>query len=295
MRIFIDEFEKMFEKPSYQSGLLSVIDGTSSKKNLFLFTANEKGMINKFFFNRPGRIRYAYEYDTLPDSVVLEVLEDILDNKGKVKEIASIISYLKEPSFDVVCSIAQEANLYPDFTIQQLMDGYNSEIYSESLMHSDCTLLINGQDFYSVFKELFSKYGLNLQDCNPSYIASESAIELKEQSLNPYEPKTSVNIMDYSMRAFCDGAKRSYIICIYLDISKMELEVKDRTSIISNVRISEEEIGSTAETILHLMQTLNKEVPDSAKEEVYNILSSNDVKLVSKPAQKLKINTFGRF
>lgn len=39
---FIDEFEKMFEKPSYQSGLLSVIDGTSSKKNLFLFTANEK-------------------------------------------------------------------------------------------------------------------------------------------------------------------------------------------------------------------------------------------------------------
>lgn len=292
---FIDEFEKMFEKPSYQSGLLSVIDGTSSKKNLFLFTANEKGMINKFFFNRPGRIRYAYEYDTLPDSVVLEVLEDILDNKGKVKEIASIISYLKEPSFDVVCSIAQEANLYPDFTIQQLMDGYNSEIYSESLMHSDCTLFINGQDFYSAFKELFSKYGLNLQDCNPSYIASESAIELKEQSLNPYEPKTSLNVIDYSMRAFCDGAKRSYIICIYLDISKMELEVKDRTSIISNVRISEEEIGSTAETILHLMQTLNKEVPDSVKEEVYNILSSNDVKLVSKPAQKLKINTFGRF
>ena len=43
------------------------------------------------------------------------------------------------------------------------------------------------------------------------------------------------------------------------------------------------------------MQTLNKEVPDSVKEEVYNILSSNDVKLVSKPAQKLKINTFGRF
>ena len=73
---FIDEFEKMFEKPSDQSGLLSVVDGTSSKKNLFVFTANEKDKVNEYFFNRPSRIRYAYEYESLPDSIVLEVLED---------------------------------------------------------------------------------------------------------------------------------------------------------------------------------------------------------------------------
>lgn len=121
----------MFEKPSDQSGLLSVVDGTSSKKNLFVFTANEKDKVNEYFFNRPSRIRYAYEYESLPDSIVLEVLEDLLDNKDRVQEVASVISYLKEPSFDVVCSIAKEVNLYPDFTMQQLMDGYNSESFKE--------------------------------------------------------------------------------------------------------------------------------------------------------------------
>lgn len=156
---FIDEFEKMFERTSDQSGLLSVVDGTSSKKNLFIFTANEKDMVNEYFFNRPSRIRYAYEYESLPDSIVLEVLEDLLDNKDRVQEIASVISYLKEPSFDVVCSIAKEANLYPDFTVQQLMDGYNSEAYSSSLNDSECMLFINGRDFPSVLKDLFDEYG----------------------------------------------------------------------------------------------------------------------------------------
>lgn len=292
---FIDEFEKMFERPSDQSGLLSVIDGTSSKKNLFVFTANEASMVNKFFFNRPGRIRYAYEYGTLPDSVVLEVLEDMLDDKSRIQEIASVISFLKEPSFDVVCSIAREANLYPHFTVQQLMDGYNSEVYSSALEDTDCMLFINGRDFPSALGDVFDKYGIKLQYCLPVNVTSNSAIKLKEQSIKPGAPKTSLNLIDFSLRSYKDGNYAGTNIYMYLDISSMELETSGRHSTISNLRISHDEIEDLAEAIESLMRRANKELPDSAFEDVLTLLSSDDIKLVSKPITNTKFKTFNRF
>lgn len=292
---FIDEFEKMFERPSDQSGLLSVIDGTSSKKNLFVFTANEASMVNKFFFNRPGRIRYAYEYGTLPDSVVLEVLEDMLDDKSRIQEIASVISFLKEPSFDVVCSIAREANLYPHFTVQQLMDGYNSEVYSSALEDTDCMLFINGRDFPSALGDVFDKYGIKLQYCLPVNVISDSAIKLKEQSIKPGALKTSLNLMDFSLRSYKDGNYAGTNIYMYLDISSMELETSGRYSTISNLRISHNEIEDLAEAIESLMRRANKELPDSAFEDVLTLLSSDDIKLVSKPITNTKFKMFNRF
>lgn len=292
---FIDEFEKMFSKPEEQSGLLSVVDGTSSKKNLFVFTANEAKMVNKFFFNRPGRIRYAYEYETLPDSIVLEVLKDILDNKERVQEIASVISYLKEPSFDVVCSIAQEANLYPHFTVQQLMNGYNSEIYSNGLDNSDCMLFVNGQDFYSALKDLFSKYDINLQYCIISDVTDDSAIKLKEISLKPGAPKVSLNLMDFSLRACRNGVYQGTYVYMHFDISEIELEIQGRCSTIHNIRAADSEINDMTESIFSLMMRSNKEIPESAKEEVLKLLSSNDMKLVSKPIKMTKLKTFSAF
>ena len=46
--LFIDEFEKMFNKKEDQSYMLTIIDGATTKSNLFLFTANDKSMINDF-------------------------------------------------------------------------------------------------------------------------------------------------------------------------------------------------------------------------------------------------------
>lgn len=292
---FVDEFEKMFAKPEEQSILLSVVDGTSSKKNLFVFTANEAKMVNKFFFNRPGRIRYAYEYGTLPDSIVLEALQDILDNKDRVQEIASVFSYLKEPSFDVVCSIAQEANLYPHFTMQQLMDGYNSEVYSSYLCDSDCTLFVNGKDFHSALKDLLSKQGISLQYSIPIDVIQESAIQLKETSLRPGAPKTSLNLMDFSLRASKNGEYDSRYLYMYFDISEMELDIKGRCSTISNIRIADNEIEEIADSIMNLISRFNEDISESAMEDIIALLSSNDIKLVSKPIVRSKISASNLF
>ena len=289
---FIDEFEKMFERTSDQSGLLSVVDGTSSKKNLFIFTANEKDMVNEYFFNRPSRIRYAYEYESLPDSIVLEVLEDLLDNKDRVQEIASVISYLKEPSFDVVCSIAKEANLYPDFTVQQLMDGYNSEAYSSSLNDSECMLFINGRDFPSVLKDLFDEYGVKLQYCISTNATGFSAIELKEIAATPGAQKTGLDLIDFSLRAHKDDSYYGTNLYMYFDIPQMGLEVKGRCSTISNIRVSDDEIENIVNAIFFFIRRFDKEIPDSAFDNILKLMASDDVKLVSKPVAKTKYKVF---
>lgn len=292
---FIDEFEKMFEKAEHQDALLSIIDGTSSKSNLFLFTANEKNKINRFFFNRPGRIRYVYEYESLPDNTVLEILKDVLNDKNRVEEISMVISYLKEPSFDVVCSIAQEANLYPHFTIKQLMYGYNSELYSEELGSSNCRILINGCDFIDCIKNIFTKHGMSMQYFNYCGATNHSALDLKEISLTNTNLKESINLIDYSFSANYNGKSSGNSIYLYFDISKMDLTVKGRNVSINNIRFSLEEIEDTVDSILCTMKDLNEKLPEIAKQELIELFSQHDIKLISKPVKRIRLNPFNVF
>lgn len=206
--------------------------------------------------------------------------------------VASVIFYLKEPSFDVVCSIAKEANLYPDFTMQQLMDGYNSEIYSSSLNDSECMLFINGRDFSSVLKDLFDEYGVKLQYCISTNATDYSAIELKEMVVTPDAQKTGLNLIDFSLRAYKDGNYHGLNLYMYFDISQMGLEVKGRCSAISNIRVSGDEIENTVSVILYFLRRFDKEIPDSAFDNILKLMPSDDVKLVSKPAAKTKFKVF---
>ena len=292
---FIDEFEKMFEKAEHQDALLSIIDGTSSKSNLFLFTANEKNKINRFFFNRPGRIRYVYEYESLPDNTVLEILKDVLNDKNRVEEISMVISYLKEPSFDVVCSIAQEANLYPHFTIKQLMHGYNSELYSEELSSSNCRILVNGCDFIDCIKNIFTKHGMSMQYFNCCGATNHSALDLKEISLTNTNLKESINLIDYSFSANYNGKSSGNSIYLYFDISKMDLTIKGRNISINNIRFSLEEIEDTVCSILCTMKDLNEKLPEITKQELIELFSQHDIKLISKPVERIRLNPFNVF
>jgi len=110
--VFIDEFEKKFCKDDEdQEILLSLYDGTSSNKLLFLMTTNEANDISKYFTNRLGRIRYRKTYESLPPEVIEAVIEDLLENqtyKGSVIEV--IKDYIA--TYDVLINIIKECNLF---------------------------------------------------------------------------------------------------------------------------------------------------------------------------------------
>jgi hypothetical protein len=110
--VFIDEFEKVYVDNDSQQSLLSLLDGIFEGKKLFIFTSNMKDRINQYMLNRPGRIRYLAEYDSLDETVITEVIEDTLVDKTQTEDLLSVLDVLGIVSMDVLVGLITEMNSY---------------------------------------------------------------------------------------------------------------------------------------------------------------------------------------
>jgi hypothetical protein len=112
--IFIDEFEKVYNDIDEQNALLSLLDGVFEGKKLFLFTSNATDNINKFMINRPGRIRYLSEYESLDYGIINEVIDDTLINKLYKDEMLDVMDILGVVSMDILVGLIDEVNTYSE-------------------------------------------------------------------------------------------------------------------------------------------------------------------------------------
>jgi transcriptional regulator with PAS, ATPase and Fis domain len=110
--IFIDEFEKVYSENNTQQSLLSLLDGVFEGKKLFIFTSNMVNKVNTYMLNRPGRIRYLAEYESLDESVINDVINDILINKSNISGLLSVLDILGSISMDSLVSLITEMNTY---------------------------------------------------------------------------------------------------------------------------------------------------------------------------------------
>ena len=110
--IFIDEFEKVYSDVDEQNALLSLLDGVFEGKKLFLFTSNATDNINRFMINRPGRIRYLSEYESLGNEIINEVIDETLNNKSYKNEMLDVMQILGTVSMDILVGIIDEVNRY---------------------------------------------------------------------------------------------------------------------------------------------------------------------------------------
>jgi len=92
--IFVDEFEKVYHESNLQNSFLSILDGVFEGKKMFIFTSNEKERINQYMINRPGRILYLEEYDSLEESIIKDVIKDNLKNKKNKKDLQYVLNIL---------------------------------------------------------------------------------------------------------------------------------------------------------------------------------------------------------
>lgn len=112
--IFIDEFDKEIRQERNNSivPFLSLMDGNSSSKLLFILTSNAE--INELFNNRLSRVRYNKTYSNL----TFEEVESIVDSELKNKEYkANFMQYIfKMPliTIDVVINCIEEINLFDE-------------------------------------------------------------------------------------------------------------------------------------------------------------------------------------
>ena len=106
---------------SGQNGLLTLFDGVFDKtKRLIVCSENSEYDINQFLLSRPGRIYYHKRFGKLPEADIKEACELLLNDKTKTDEIVELSRYMLTFSYDILKSIIEEANRYPDQNIESL-------------------------------------------------------------------------------------------------------------------------------------------------------------------------------
>lgn len=121
--VMFDEFEKIFE-PKNEDGttrdeqvqFLSLFDGLSSTKRMYIVTVNDLFKVNSYMINRTGRFHYHLRFDFPTPEDITEYLTDAGVKPKQIKQVVAFAS--KVPiNYDHLRSIAFElVNVGGNFT-----------------------------------------------------------------------------------------------------------------------------------------------------------------------------------
>lgn len=138
--IFIDEFEKLYKDVDDRNSFLTLLDGASDNKHLFVLTSNDPD-IGEFFANRPGRVRYHRQYDEFDQSILMEMIADKM-KKGRIRTaVEKFIERVGSVSPDVLTSLISECQIHNE-PPEKFMDFFN--ISTELGGTYDVTIKIQG-------------------------------------------------------------------------------------------------------------------------------------------------------
>ena len=117
--VLFDEFDKTYRSNrdnDDQASLLSMFDGTTGGKKLFIVTCNELYGLNNFIINRPGRFHYHFRFDYPTPEDIREYLSDKLLIEYH-NEIDAVVEFSRKISLNYDClrAIAYELNLGTTF------------------------------------------------------------------------------------------------------------------------------------------------------------------------------------
>lgn len=150
--VLFDEFDKTFgdirtseNEADPQAGLLSLFDGISSGKKMFIITCNKLNRLNDYLVNRPGRFHYHFRFDYPSDAETRDYLTDKLTSVY-YSEIDKVIGFSKKVplNYDCLRSIAFEINSGSPFeeAIQDLnIVNMSQELYNLKLYFEDGTIM----------------------------------------------------------------------------------------------------------------------------------------------------------
>lgn len=175
-----DEFDKTFgsirpgeNEGDPQSGLLSLFDGTSQGKKLFIITCNSLHKLNDYLVNRPGRFHYHFRFEYPSSEEIMEYLTDKLGTQY-VSEIQKVILFSRKVAlnFDCLRAIAFELSMGGSFetAIRDLnIINTRETVYDLMLHFNDGTVLRAKNCYLDMFNkdgmetvELYDEKGRNL-------------------------------------------------------------------------------------------------------------------------------------
>jgi len=115
--VLFDEFEKNYKLDDdadhiQQENLMTLFDGTSETKKLFVLTCNDLREIHDMLLNRPGRMYYHIEHSGLSEDVIEEFCNVKLIDKTHIPNIVKIGALVGNFSFDMLDILVEEVNRY---------------------------------------------------------------------------------------------------------------------------------------------------------------------------------------
>ena len=130
--VLFDEFDKTFNggrdnrdsASDPQTEMLSLFDGISMGKKLFIVTCNELRNLNDYLVNRPGRFHYHFRFEYPQAEEIREYLQDKLD-KSYWKEIDEVIGFSKKIKLNYDCLRAIAFELSMGFTFKDAICDLN--------------------------------------------------------------------------------------------------------------------------------------------------------------------------
>ena len=206
--VFFDEFDKTFyskgDRDSMsdpQSEMLTLFDGLSQGKKLFIVTCNELNNLNNYLVNRPGRFHYHFRFDYPSAEQIREYLQDKIPESAH-GQIDKVITFARkiDLNYDCLRAIAFELTLGIPFeeAIKDLnILNLSRESYIANLVFADggkcrkeiwCDMFADddicveftdekGFDFYATFNPQNSTYDYN----KGGIVVTSSDIELDWQ------------------------------------------------------------------------------------------------------------------
>lgn len=139
--IVFDEFEKIFtsdHKGDDQAQFLSLFDGMSTAKRLYVLSVNDLAKLNDFMQNRPGRFHYHMRFTYPAAEMIRTYLKDQAPSASE-KNIKEVVNFSRrfDLTFDHLRAIAFELNLGEDF-----LDVVGDLNIKRNLNHGDMSEVI---------------------------------------------------------------------------------------------------------------------------------------------------------
>ena len=172
--VLFDEFDKTFpannnsedSNQSPQVSLLSLLDGTSSGKKMFVVTCNDLYSLNEFLVNRPGRFHYHFRFGYPSAEEIRIYLQDKIDQQYW-PEISKVIMFSSKVKLNYDCLRAIAFELQNGERFEDAIDDLN--ILNVSNQSYDIAVhFTNGQTAYrnDYSLDMFSNSIESLWLCN---------------------------------------------------------------------------------------------------------------------------------
>lgn len=100
------------ENNAGQDGLLTLLDGASRAKRMFILTENDVNKINNYLLDRPSRVYYHFKYRKLEEAAITEYCADRNLTDDLAQAIIEVSRRMVQFNFDMLQTIVEECVRY---------------------------------------------------------------------------------------------------------------------------------------------------------------------------------------